>query len=161
MRVEPGAPGEFAGVRFFVVEGQVWTAVLSSNESILLQGLSFSQMQRRMSYRLAGGRRWSSNGRRVGLLTGLILYVCDRTLGPEAHLRAQVSFLIKEMRLHRFTDRAIRSAVLAAQEHVPKLNAQDLLMNEELYFRAAVTIREFAIRQAPWLAEGVPAAPRR
>lgn len=161
VRVEDVAPGEFAGVRFFVIEGEIWTVVLTPKESILLKESTFAQMRRRTSHRLAGGESWASSRRRVGVLTGLVLYVCDRTLGPEVHLRAQVSFLVKDMRLHGFSTRAIRCSLLAAQERVSRLNAPELLANEEAYFRAAVLTRQFAIQQGPWLFSGVPAARQR
>ena len=48
--MEPGTPGEFAGVRFAVLNGEVWSMVLSPNEMILLDSsLSPSERRKKMT----------------------------------------------------------------------------------------------------------------
>jgi hypothetical protein len=161
-KLTKGKPGLYAGLRIWVVAGEVRAAHDTPNEEALIS-LALATTPReaalartRCIQRLAGGRSWSSRGQREGVLVGLLLYASDRALGPETHVLEQVAFMLLELRVHLFGTAELRRAVYNHFAQVRVVSPRRLFEVEGDLQRRAARWRQFARRQAPWLPIGVP-----
>jgi len=147
--IEPAKPNQFAGLRVMSLGDEVWTAALTPNETEL------ALHNRLRLRRYMGGKSFCAAQKRIGLISGQLLYTIDRTTGPRWHLDAQIAFCLRELQLHDYTDSDLRQAMFRVQDRAPGLdltfvwnNRDHLLTLGRLWRRASLLLDDHARAQA-------------